>query len=138
MLHTMGLNPDIYWSDYKINVRELLAEFALPNGRMLLANSNGQPVGCAGLRRLSSERGEIKQVYVRPAFRGRGLGKALIEAIVEAARQIGYRTLRLETASYMKDAQALYQSLGFHLIKPYRDVPEAIKHLEVFMELNLK
>jgi len=123
---------------YKNSLRELVAELSPPNGRLLLASFDGQLVGCAGLRWLSPEIAEMKRVYVRPAFRGRGLGKALVEAIVAAARLIGYRTLRLETATFMKDAQALYQSLGFHLIEPYHEIPDVMKQLSVFMELNLK
>ncbi len=94
--------------------------------------------GCAGLRRLSSGIGEMKRVYVRPAFRRKGLGRALIEAVIAAARLIGYRKLRLETASFMEGAQALYRSLGFDLIEPYREIPDVMKHLGVFMELNLE
>jgi len=117
---------------------ELVAEFGLPNGRLLLASVDGQVVGCAAMRRLSPQIGEIKRVYVRPAFRGRGLGRALIETVIAAARLIGYRRLRLETASFMKDAQALYLSLGFHLTDPYREIPDELKPLWVFMELKLE
>ncbi len=134
-----GLSADILLDfGYQGGADEHLAEFAPPNGRLLLASFNGEVVGCAGLRRLSPEIGEIKRVYVRPAFRGKGLGKALIEAVIAAARLIGYRKLRLETASFMEGAQALYRSLGFDLIEPYREVPRELKVLEVFMELNLK
>src|SRR5437899_12773611 len=135
----MGLNVDTLLEfGYKASVHELVAEFAPPGGRLLLARFDGQVVGCAGLRRLSPEIGEIKRVYVRPAFRGKGLGTALIEAVIAAARLIGYRKLRLETAGFMEGAQALYRSLGFNLIEPYREVPGELKPLEVFMELNLE
>ena len=135
MGHDVDTLLDFY---YKNSLRELVAELSPPNGRLLLASFDRQLVGCAGLRRLSPEIGEIKRVYVRPAFRGKGLGKALIEAVIAAARLIGYRKLRLETASFMEGAQALYRSLGFDLIEPYREVPRELKVLEVFMELNLK
>ena len=134
-----GLSADALLDfGYKESVQELVAEFAPPSGRLLLARFDGQVVGCAGLRRLSPEIGEIKRVYVRPAFRGKGLGTALIEAVIAAARLIGYRKLRLETAGFMEGAQALYRSLGFNLIEPYREVPGELKPLEVFMELNLE
>src|SRR5437867_10043172 len=94
--------------------------------------------GCAGLRRLSLEIGEVKRVYVRPAFRRNGVGRALIEAVIAAARLIGYRKLRLETASFMVGAQALYRSLGFDLIEFYREIADVMKYLGVFMELNLE
>ena len=139
MSASVGLDVDTLLDFYyKGTVRELVAELAPPHGGLLLASFGGQVVGCAGLHRLSLEVGEMKRVYVRPAFRGRGLGKALIEAVVGEARPIGYRTLRLETATFMKDAQMLYRSLGFRLIEPYQEVPDVLKHILVFMELDLK
>ncbi len=135
----MGLNVDTLLEfGYKESVHELVAEFAPPGGRLLLASVDGQVAGCAGLRRLSPEIGEIKRVYVRPAFRRNGVGRALIEAVIAAARLIGYRKLRLETASFMESAQALYRSLGFELIEPYQEIPDVMKHLWVFMELNME
>jgi len=135
----LGLNVDTLLDfGYKESVLELVAEFAPPSGRLLLASFDGQVAGCAGLRRLSLEIGEVKRVYVRPAFRRNGAGRALIEAVIAAARLIGYRKLRLETASFMEGAQALYRSLGFDLIEPYRETPDVMKHLGVFMELNLE
>ena len=135
----LGLNVDTLLDfGYKESVLELVAEFAPPGGRLLLASFDGHVAGCAGLRRLSPEIGEIKRVYVRPAFRRKRVGRALIEAIISAARTIGYRKLRLETASFMEGAQALYRSLGFDLIEPYREIPEVMRHLGVFMELNLE
>ncbi len=135
----MGLNEDTLLDfGYKESDHELVAEFAPPGGRLLLASFDGHVAGCAGLRRLSPEIGEIKRVYVRPAFRRKRVGRALIEAIISAARTIGYRKLRLETASFMEGAQALYRSLGFDLIEPYREIPEVMRHLGVFMELNLE
>ncbi len=135
----MGLNVDTLLDfDYKESVYELVAEFAPPRGRLLLASLDGQVAGCAGLRRLSPEIGEMKRVYVRPAFRRKRVGRTLIEAVISAARTIGYRKLRLETAGFMEGAQALYRSLGFDLIEPYREIPEVMRHLGVFMELNLE
>src|SRR5437867_11258978 len=121
---------------YKKREREHVAELSPPNGRLLLASFDGQLVGCAGLRWLSPEIAEMKRVYVRPAFRGRGIGKVLVEAIVAAARLIGYRTLRLQTATLMKDAQAWYQALVFHLIDADLYIPDVMKPLPAFMELN--
>ncbi len=135
----VGLSADTLQDfDYKESIDELVAEFAPPSGRLLLASFDGQVAGCAGLRPLSPEIGEMRRVYVRPAFRGKGLGRAMIEAVIAAARLIGYRKLRLETASFMEGAQTLYRSLGFDLIEPYREIPNEMKHLGVFMEMNLE
>src|SRR5437899_11960837 len=139
MSSRMGLSVDTLLDfGYEGSVHELVAEFAPPSGRLLIASFDGQVAGCAGLRRLSPEIGEMKRVYVRPAFRRKGVGRALIEAVIAAARLIGYRKLRLETASFMEGARALYQSLGFDPIEPYREIPDVMKPLSVFMELNLK
>ena len=139
MSSKMGLSANILLEfGYQGRADDHLAEFAPPNGRLLLASLDGQVVGCAGLRPLSPGIGELKRVYVRPAFRGKGLGKGLVEAVIAAARLIGYRKLRLETATFMEGARALYQSLGFDPIEPYREIPDVMKPLSVFMELNLK
>src|SRR5207245_313020 len=135
----MGLSADILLHfGYQGGTDDHVAEFVPPNGRLLLASFDGQVVGCAGLRPLSPEIAEMKRVYVRPAFRGKGLGRALVEAVIAAARLIGYRKLRLETTTFMEGAQALYRSLGFNLIEPYREIPDVMKSLGVFMELSLK
>ena len=135
----MGLSEDVLLEfGYQGGADDLVAEFAPPNGRLFLASLDGQVVGCAGLRRFSPEIAEMKRVYVRPAFRGKGWGRALVEAVIASARLIGYWKLRLETATFMEGAQALYRSLGFDLIEPYREIPDEMKPLGVFMELNLK
>src|SRR2546422_3886392 len=83
----MGLNVDTLLDfDYKESVHELVAEFAPPRGRLLLASLNRQVAGCAGLRQLSPEIGEVKRVYVRPAVRRKRVGRALIEAVLLAGR----------------------------------------------------
>src|SRR5438094_8103969 len=94
----LGLNVDTLLDfGYKESVLELVAEFAPPSGRLLLASFDGQVAGCAGLRRLSLGIGEVKRVYVRPAFRRNGVWRALIEAGIAAARRIRYRRWRVGT-----------------------------------------
>lgn len=112
-------------------------EFAAPNGRMFLAMFEGQPAGCAGLRFHAPEIGEIKHLFVQPTFRGKGIGRGLMEALISGAREIGYTTLYLNTTSYMQEAQALYRAYGFKDMPPYRDVPEGFRAIELFMMMEL-
>jgi GNAT superfamily N-acetyltransferase len=88
-----------------------------PRGRLLVATVAGEVAGAGALKPVDAHTGEIKRMYVRPAARGHGAGRALLERLLSDARGIGYRTARLETATFMTEAQALYRSLGF------RDVP---------------
>jgi GNAT superfamily N-acetyltransferase len=117
-----------------------LDKFAPPEGRLLLAERERQIIGIACLRKISAEIGEVKRMYVRPAFRGQGIGRALVERLIAEARQAGYRRLRLDSARYMKSAHALYRSVGFTEIDAYpeSEIPPDFQAHWVFMELRLE
>jgi putative acetyltransferase len=115
----------------------LPGKYARPLGSMLLAIEEGEPYGCLALRPLEGEICEVKRLYVRPQFRGRGTGKALFSVLIQDARQAGYKTMRLDTAIFLPEAMKLYQTLGFKEIGPYYEVPEVILKITVFMELTL-
>jgi len=103
-----------------------------PAGQLLLAELDGRSAGCVALHRLDDGISEMKRLYVRPAFRGRNLGRQLAEAIITEARRIGYRAMRLDTLSSMSAARALYQSLGFCAIPRYNETPgSGVIHLEL-------
>jgi putative acetyltransferase len=87
--------------------------YAPPSGRLALTWVDGQPAGCAALRRVNATRAEPKRLYVRPAYRGRGLGRALLEWVMDEARSAGYKELVGDTMPVMKDALALYDRMGF-------------------------
>lgn len=135
----------------------LPGDYAPPEGRLLLAEYDGQVAGCGALHKVekhvsrvaSSEAGikvtdntqaderigEMKRLYLRPAFRGKGLGRALAERILREARGIGYAKLRLDTVEpVMQDAVAMYRRMGFREIAPYRENPMAGT---LYMELDL-
>lgn len=109
------------------NIHKLLP----PNGRLLLVQVEDQIAGLGGLRQIGTGTGEIKRMYIRSNFRGRGLGRGLLEALIVEARQIGYSTLRLDVGNYAKSAEKLYRSVGFKEIAPY---PES----EVLPEFHSK
>jgi putative acetyltransferase len=109
--------------------------YAPPDGRLLMAEYEGQLAGCVALHKLETDTCEMKRLYLRAKFRGKGLGHALAETIIAEARDIGYRRMRLDTVEpVMKDAVVIYRRLGFNEIPPYRANP-----IEgaVYMELQL-
>ena len=87
--------------------------YAPPPGRLAIGYVDGQPAGCVALRRVDDDRAEPKRLYIRQAFRGRGLGRALLEWVMEEARRAGYKELVGDTMPVMKDALALYDRMGF-------------------------
>jgi ribosomal protein S18 acetylase RimI-like enzyme len=119
---------------FEDELARLPGPYVLPEGRLLLATYAAAPAGCVAFRRLEPGICEMKRLYVRPAFRAHGLGRILAESIIAAARDAGYRAMRLDTLPSMLRAQALYTSLGFHEIAPYCENP--VKGA-VFMELVL-
>lgn len=109
--------------------------YAQPDGRLLLAVDGAENAGCVALRPLSNGGCEMKRLYVRPSHRSQGIGRQLALAIIEEARKIGYRKMKLDTISTMAEAIALYRSLGFRETEPYthNPIPGA-----VFFSLGLK
>jgi GNAT superfamily N-acetyltransferase len=104
----------------KADAEGLPGPYVAPRGAIWLAQAGDEPVGCVARRPLSADVGEVKRMYVVPAWRGRGVGRALLERLIEHARALGYERLRLGTLADMTRAQKLYHSLGFVPIERYR------------------
>ena len=121
--YAASLNVDLSFQNFETELQHFSTEYAAPRGAFILAEEADQYLACIGLRPFSEESGEIKRLYVAPAARGRGLGRLLTERIIAAARAMGYRSLLLDTLPFMKDAQALYLSLGFKPTTAYRYNP---------------
>ena len=108
---------------YDEELLHLEAKYGPPQGRLYLALMDGDVAGCVGLRRIDEARCEMKRLYVRPAFRARGIGKALCRRVIGDARAIGYAQMLLDTLPFLETAIRLYRRLGFEEIPCYNDSP---------------
>ena len=133
--YAQSLGFSLCFQNFDKELAGLPGDYAPPEGRLLLAESGGQLAGCVALHKLERGICEMKRLYLRPQFRGTGLGRALAERIIAEARQIGYQRIRLDTVEpVMKDAVAMYHKLGFKEVAPYRPNPIAGA---MYMELEL-
>lgn len=129
-----ALGVDLCFQNFEEELASLPGDYAPPQGRLFLAVADGQAAGCAALRRIEGDICEMKRLYVRPEYRGRGIGRMLSDRVIAEAKQIGYRRMRLDTLPGMDPAIAIYRKSGFREIEAYRHnpVPGAL-----FMELDL-
>lgn len=133
--YAASLGFSLCFQNFDQELKNLPGDYAPPDGRLLLALEDDQLAGCIGLRKLSDGACEMKRLFVRPAHRATGLGRTLVESLIDEARKLGYTQIRLDTIpGKMDKAIALYQSIGFVEIEPYYQNPvEGAK----FMELKL-
>jgi GNAT superfamily N-acetyltransferase len=124
-------------SAFEEELASLPGKYRPPDGQLLLALLEDKPAGCVALRKIDSEACEMKRMFVYPQYHGRGVGKALGEAVIEAARKANYRLMRLDTSIRQIEAQQLYSRLGFRIIAPYYKLTDEMRKWLVFMELQL-
>lgn len=134
--YSEGLGISLCFQNFEQELAELPGRYAAPDGRLLLAVSNDKLAGCVGLRKIGDGVCEMKRLYVKPEFRGQGLGKALAVHLIAEARSVGYAAMRLDTLpSKMDEAIKLYRLLGFREIGPYYHNPV---EGALFLELSLQ
>lgn len=133
--YAQSLGFSLCFQNFDRELAGLPGDYSPPEGRLLLAHVEGELAGCVALHKLQPEICEMKRLYLRPEFRGKGLGCVLAKTVIAEARSIGYKVMRLDTVEpVMKDAVALYRQLGFYEIEPYRLNPMPGT---LYMELQL-
>ena len=118
---------------------EKIDKFLPPHGRLILAFIDEKACGIGCLKSINDEIGEIKRMYVDPSYRKIGAGRAVLQALINAAKEVGYRKVRLDSPKFMEAAHSLYRSFGFAEIPVYEEVeiPEEFRQYLLFMEIDL-
>lgn len=136
--YAAGLQVDLCFQDFESELAALPGEYAPPRGALLLAQIGQELAGCCALRPFDSSdyanACEMKRLYVRPGHRSEGVGRRLVEAVLDCARLAGYDCVLLDTLDEMESARALYKDLGFEEIEPYYHNPLEGSH---YLKVNL-
>ena len=132
--YAASLEIDLGFQGYRDEIAQFPHGYTEPDGALLVAYEGEEPAGVVALRRFDASVCEMKRLYVRPEYRGRGVGRRLSEEVVRVAARLGYATMRLDTLSTMDAAIGLYRAIGFRDIPPYRFNPVPEAH---YMELDL-
>jgi putative acetyltransferase len=133
--YAQSLGFSLCFQNFDQELADLPGDYAAPDGRLLLAEFEGQLAGCVALHKIDAETCEMKRLYLRAKFRGKGLGRLLAETVIAEARKMAYKRMRLDTVGpVMKDAVGMYRKLRFVEIAPYRPNP---MEGTLYMELTL-
>lgn len=135
----LGFDPEeVLNVFYPQDIADIREDSAPPHGRLLLAMNGSEPLGCMAFRRITPIECELYGVFMRPAARGRGMASMLLAQLKSDARAAGYRTMRLETATFMRNARRLYETHGFQPREPFRTVPAQFANATLWMECVLE
>jgi ribosomal protein S18 acetylase RimI-like enzyme len=127
-----SLGIDLSFQNINTELQNIPGEYAPPEGCILLAMYRDQSAGCVALRKIDENICEMKRLFVKPDFKGKGIGRDLASSIIEEAITRGYHFMRLDTLPTMEQAISLYRSLGFYSIEPYRFNPiEGTMYMEL-------
>jgi ribosomal protein S18 acetylase RimI-like enzyme len=132
--YAASIGVDLSFQGFEQGLAGLPGDYTPPTGRLYLAYVEEAPAGCVGLRKIEEGVCEMKRLYVRPLYRGKGIGRQLVLALAKDGRELGYSKVRLDTLPTMKRAQELYRAMGFKPTDPYRANPV---EGALFLELNL-
>jgi GNAT superfamily N-acetyltransferase len=126
--YIQSLHFELNFQDVDRELEEIDIEYNLPAGALVLVYDGDKAIACAGVRKIDDRIAELKRMFVDPAYRGHQLGMQLLQAALAEARQLGYRSIRLDTVPDMHAAIKLYTAAGFYKIDPYRfnPIPGAI------------
>jgi GNAT superfamily N-acetyltransferase len=137
--YAASLGFDLEFQDFSHELVTLPGEYAPPPGCLLLCEDSGKWPGCVALRCIENSICEMKRLYVVPDYRGQGIGRILARSIIDEARKKGYEKMRLDTVATMNKARALYSSLGFYTIEPYRFNPiDGASYMELVLKKKPK
>ncbi|WP_394993935.1 GNAT family N-acetyltransferase [Emticicia sp.] len=133
-----GVHPHNPTEAVKDDIKKI-DKFLPPNGRLIMAFVDEKACGIGCLKSINEEIGEIKRMYLDPSFRQIGAGRAILQALLNAAKETGYKKVRLDSPKFMEAAHTLYRSVGFKDIEPYpeMEIPQEFKDYLLFMEIDL-
>jgi len=133
--YAQSLNVDLCFQNFEEEFKSLPGKYGPPDGLLVLALVDGKAAGCVALRKISETVCEMKRLYVRNQYRGLGIGRRLVNIVIENASKMNYQYIRLDTLPTMKSAQSLYESLGFYDIESYVYNPiEGARYMELKLE----
>ena len=130
------LKLDLSFQNFSQELKEIDLQYTKPQGGLFIAyDKNEKPVGCFGVREINDSICELKRMFIKMEYRGRGLGRAMMRKAIENAMYLGYQKMRLDTLASMKEAIGLYMSFGFYEIPAYRYNPiEGARYFEIDLE----